>query len=124
MAATYCEWQFEVDRGPDWLFVRLCPPDGLDREENVADEIWSLMQQHLTHRVVLEMDQVGFLSSNLIGQLIVLLKRVHQTGGVMRLVGLSDDCRRSIELCRLGTPLANYENREQAVLGNRPLQPR
>ena len=124
MAVTFAGWQLEVERGPDWLFVRPLPPERIEDGGNLADEVWALMRQHQTHRVVLEMDQVGYLPSMLIGQLIVLLKRVHQLGGVMRLVGVNSECQYAIDLCRLGSPLASYATRAEAVLGRLPSQPR
>ena len=118
-------WKLHVDRGPDWVFVRVQPPDGM-RSDSVplADSIWSVLQQHFTYRLVLELDQVTFLHSHLIGQLVWLNKRIHQNGGLMRVCGLSDQNQQVIQACRLGDAFPNYGNRGDAVMGHRPHQPR
>ena len=104
-----------VDRGPDWLFVRLRP----DRErlDDIADRLWALMNQHFIHRLVLEMDEVDFLPSVLMGQLVMLHKRVLQHDGALRLCGLSGQCAEALHLCRLDQALPHFDCREDAVHG-------
>ena len=68
-----------VDRGPDWLFVRLRPDH--EHLDDIAERLWKLMNQHFVRRLVLEMDEVDFLPSLLMGQLVMLHKRVLQHGG-------------------------------------------
>ena len=55
--------------GPDWLIVRIQSMDASGENPPLAELIWGLMQQHLTHRLVLELDQVPVLNSFLIEQL-------------------------------------------------------
>ena len=43
-----------VDRGPDWLFVRL--HDDSQPSDNLADRLWQLMEKHFVYRLVLEME--------------------------------------------------------------------
>ena len=51
-----CEdWGVDVDRGPDWLFVRLRP--GTQDPGDMADKLWKLADRHFVYRLVLEMDQ-------------------------------------------------------------------
>ncbi len=111
-----------VDRGPDWLFVRLHPD--LDNLDTVADRLWAQLNQHFIHRLVLEMDDVPFLPSRLIGQLVMLQKRVLQHDGALRLCGLSDSCFQALHVCRLDQVLPNYESRQQAVCGCKAPRPR
>ena len=118
-------WQAAIDRGPDWLFIRLnCPDASQAATDSLAGEIWSTMQQHLVSRVVLEMDQVHLLTSALIGQLVQLHKRVYNKGGVLRLSALNDTGQESLRISRLDSRFPAYRNREEAVMGYRPLQPR
>ncbi len=118
-------WHFTVDRGPDWLFVRLIPPDNpLEDSAGLADELWKLLQQQFVHRLVLEMDQVRLLGSSLLGQLVLLHKRIHTHGGLMRLCGLAAQNADVLRASRLDSRFPNYAGREQAVLGHRPHQPR
>ncbi len=117
MADIVEDWGVEIDRGPDWLFLRLRPgklgPDG------VADMLWSLADQHFVYRLVLEMNDVEVLPSRLMGQLVVLQNRVLQRDGALRLCGLSDDCAETLHFCRLDQALPNYDCREDAVKGKR-----
>ncbi len=118
-------WQFDVDRGPDWLFVKVrCTSDQFDDETPLAEHVWNLLQQHFTYRVVLELDQAPVLYSWLVGQLVLLHKRVHTHGGILRLCGVSDSNQSVLQACRLGDRFPQYANRQEAVYGFRPGKPR
>ena len=118
------EWDLGVERGPDWIFVR--PHDPLDGDDapQLAAQAWSLMKQNFSNRIVLELDDIGPLRSYLIGQLILLYKRVHTAGGLMRICGLSPENESVLLMSRLAGMLPNYADREEAVMCSRPLQPR
>jgi anti-anti-sigma factor len=119
--APGCE--FDVERGPDWLLVRVRSFDVVESEvPPLAEHLWTLMQQHFTHRLVLELDDVQELNSDLIEQLIELYRRVEEHDGVMRLCGLSSHNRQLLHRCRLDEQLLPYESREEAVMGR--LHPR
>ena len=115
--------EFEVvDRGPDWLFVRLHPD--FDELDHLADHLWATMDQHFIYRVVLEMQEVDFLPSRMMGQLVMLQKRILQQGGALRLCRLSPDCQRALHFCRLDRALPCFASREDAVLGRNLTRPR
>lgn len=114
--------EMEVVRGPDWLFVRL-RPDPM-RLDDVAERLWALMNKHFVYRIVLEMDEVDFLPSVLMGQLVMLQKRILQHDGALRLCGLSPQCEEALRLCRLDHTLAHYNNRADAVRGVALAKPR
>jgi anti-anti-sigma regulatory factor len=119
-------WSVDLDRGPDWLFVRVHPPvDDLTPDTPpLADAVWSLLEQHCLHRVVLEMDEMSRLYSPLIGQLMLLHKRIYNDGGLLRLCGLSSENQEVLHTTRLDGQLPNYADRGEAVMGHRPSQPR
>lgn len=107
--------RLHVDRGPDWLFVRLkVDPESI---EGLADKLWEILDQHFIYRLVLEMDEVDFLPSRLMGQLVMLQKRVMQNDGALRLCGLSPRCVEALHLCRLDRALPSYRSRVDAVQG-------
>jgi anti-anti-sigma factor len=118
MLATAPGCELDVDRGPDWLLVRVrnLGSDAVD-PPRLADQLWSLLQQHFTYRLVLELDQLLVLNSHLIGQLIDLYKRIRQHEGVLRLCGLSPYNRRVLHTCCLEDRLPAYESRVDAVTG-------
>lgn len=117
MADAAQDWDVEVNRGPDWLFMRLHP--GSQSPDDVADKIWSLADRHFVYRLVLEMDDVAMLPSRLMGQLVMLQKRVLQRDGALRLCGLSPECAQALRFCRLDKALPNYGSLEDAVKGQR-----
>lgn len=115
---------FTIDRGPDWLFLRPQLPRDAGAEVDLADSAWDMMQQHLVHRVVLELEDLNLLRSWLIGQLIHLHKRVTSQGGTMRISGLSDENQEVLRMCRLDDRFPQYPCRANAVMGWRPMKAR
>ena len=119
-------WTTDLERGPDWLFVRLRPPQGCDAAgAEIAERLWNLLDQQFTRRLVLELDDVPVLRSALIGEIVRLHKRIHAQGGMMRICGLSDSNREVLRMCRLDERFPCYSSRTDAVMGGaRPGQPR
>jgi anti-anti-sigma factor len=110
-------WQLAVERGPDWLFIRVAQPSrDVEQLPPFAEQIWSLVQQHFTYRVVLELDEIDVLRSHLIGQLVLLRRWIAEHDGVLRLSGLSERCRRVLETCHLDDRFPAYGTRMDAVL--------
>ncbi len=124
-AQTGTGWQLEVDRGPDWVFVRLRPRDDGEIDDfMLAEKIWEILEQSFTYRLVLELDNVEILRSYLIAQLVLLSKRINSHGGMLRLCGLTSANQEVVHVCRLDGCLPNYDNRGEAVMGHRPVRPR
>lgn len=118
-------WTLDLDRGPDWLFIRPVPQDdALSAEVDLAEAIWERMEQQFLNRVVVEMDAVPLLRSWLIGQLVLLHKRIVSRGGLVRLAGMSDDNQRVLEMVHLNDRFPQYTDRGSAVMGQRPAKPR
>lgn len=115
------EWDLDIDRGPGWLYVRL-HSGGFDID-SIADRLWIILNKHFVKRMVIEMEDIELLPSRLLGQLVMLQKRVMQRGGALRLCGLKPQCAEAMHICRLDQVLPNYRNREEAVrcvVHNRP----
>jgi len=119
-------WELNVERGPDWLLVQVRPPRaGARRVPSLADVLWSLLEQHFTYRLVLELDQLKVLDDELLDQLAEVHDRVMAHGGLMRLCGLSPENRRILFDRRFDDRFVAYEDREEAVLGDSlPRHPR
>ncbi len=119
------EWTMDVERGPEWLFVRLHGPDNGEAEgTELANRVWAALEQHFTYRLVLELDDVSLLRSYLLGQLVMLNKRIHSHGGMLRLSGLSDVNLEALKACRLDHSFSRYATREHAVMTHSPAKPR
>jgi anti-anti-sigma factor len=119
-------WELDVERGPDWLIVRPRPlPVDAEETPALAEQIWAMLEQNMTHRLVLELDQLNYLGSYLIGQLVWLHKRIHTHGGLMRVCGLSQQNREVLHICRLDERFPDYHDRNDAIMGAfRPTAPR
>lgn len=118
-------WSMDLDRGPDWLFVRLRPPaHGFGLEVDLAEAVWEKLDQAFCYRLVLELDEVPMLRSWMIGQLVLLHKRICSHDGMMRLCGVSDANHEVLRCCRLDDRFPQYRNRTDAVMGHRPVRPR
>jgi anti-sigma B factor antagonist len=123
-------WTLEVERGPDWLFIKLgCDADaahdasGYDTE-GLAERIWSLYEQHFARRLVLECDRIKLMHSRVLAELIAVHRRVTRQGGVMRLCGLSPLNQQVLHTAHLDNYLHSYATRAEAVLIGRPAKPR
>jgi anti-anti-sigma factor len=122
--APGCE--LDVERGPDWLLVRVRNFGSMGSgSPALAEHLWHLLEQHFTYRLVLELDGVEELDSGFIEQLIQLHQWIREHDGVMRLCGLSAQNCRVLHACRLDERLLPYEDREEAVMGcHHPGRPR
>jgi anti-anti-sigma factor len=125
MLATAPGCELDVQRGPDWLLVRVKNFELSEHElPNLADRIWALLERHFTYRLVLELDRVPVLSGFLIGQLVELCRRIEEHDGVMRVCGLSEDNREVLRACHLNERLLPSEDREEAIMGRPHPRPR
>jgi hypothetical protein len=65
--------EFNVDRGPNWLFVKLKTREAAESAvPQIADKLWSISSRHFIYRVVLELDDLDQMPSGMMGQLITL----------------------------------------------------
>lgn len=112
MKSSNGPWRCEVDRGPNWLFVKLFPPALPAEQDELADNVWAIASRHFVYRLVVEMDLFDSLSSQTIDQLLELQSRLEAHGGALRVCGLSCEC-----LERLEQPLHSHATRAAAVLG-------
>ena len=109
----------EVERGPNWLFVKLRPHgDPLDKVPQIADKLWSIASRHFVYRLVLELDELETMPSDLMGQLVLLQERLAQCDGALRICGLSPECEETLHDCQMETALPNHPTRTEAVMGS------
>jgi anti-anti-sigma regulatory factor len=116
-------WSIDSDNVRDWLWLRvaaLSPDNGGAgsngaREIELADSLMAIAAQRANHRLILELTDGVFLSSLLAGQLVVLHKRVHLKGGMLRLCGLSQFNRDVLRLMGVLDRFQIYSDRSTAA---------
>ena len=118
-------WSMDIERGPDWLIVRLRCAD-VDSPElpSLGEMLWSLLNQHLTNRLVVECDELPQMPRSLVGQLDALQERIHAAGGVLRLSGLTELHRETLRICQAERRFPHFRTRSEAVLGRMASKPR
>ena len=112
-------WDLEVERGPEWLFVKIGNHGPADSDiPSLADEIWAILDRHFVYRVVLQLDGVRCLNRDLLRELVLLYRRIRRHGGMMRLCGLSGQHRRMLEESGLMRRFPAYHDLQEAVMGD------
>lgn len=109
----------DIERGPNWLFVRLHPLqadiDCAMHAREWAEELLAICERHFTYRLVVEMDEVESLSEEMQQELATLSSQLHHHQGALRLCNMNEACQQ-----RLHPPhdivLRNHLTRRDAVL--------
>jgi hypothetical protein len=124
--ATVCSRHLDIERGPNWLFVRVKPCwQGAPSAASLAEQVVAALDQHFINRVVLEFDEARLPCDRLIEELRVLDRSIQSRHGVLRLCGLPADYTRRFDRAHLGNQFPLYHDREDAVwAGHHPCQPR
>ncbi len=125
-------WWAVIERGPAWLFVHLEKPssvyrslaDQLFSQDALADSVWTLLQNSRTSRVVLELDSIGLLEDELIGELLKLGEKVQGEGGLFRICGLSKTNLMKLHSSREAKNMPHFCSRSEAVGSRNPGLPR
>jgi hypothetical protein len=108
-----------VDRGPNWLFVKLRPRrNWLDELPQIADELWSIASRHFIYRLVLELEELKSLPPGLMEQLVLLHDRLVEADGALRICGLSAKCAQALCDAGLDAALPNHPTRDAAIHGD------
>lgn len=102
-----------------------CLEEKMPEDLGLADRIWSLLQQHFTNRVVLDLREVQVLDGNLPEELQRLEELIHDADGVIRICGLSKSNQDIYQQMLGESRLPVYRNPADAVFCSwRPPQPR
>jgi anti-anti-sigma regulatory factor len=111
--------ELNVDRGPNWLFVKLRTREAPQGDvPQFAEKLWSISSRHFIYRLVVELEDLEKLPSGMMGQLVMLQERLAQCGGALRICGLSPECEESLQNFQLDSALQNHPSREAAVMGS------
>ncbi|MGA2619018.1 MAG: hypothetical protein ABSF26_15520 [Thermoguttaceae bacterium] len=118
---TAAQWSLEVERGPDCLLVKL---GGRFHEDphriRLADQLWDLLRQHFTYRLVVQLGDIDFLTTYVLRELITVAERVCAQGGMMRLCSLSRRDAKVLRRCAARSELPAYGSRQDALFSRAP----
>lgn len=107
-------WDLAVERGPDWLFVRLKnAPAARSDGPKLTEAVWDMIREHHASRVVLELDRVAAVDDQLIDAIGEIGTRVRREGGLIRTCGLSPANRDRLQGAAGGVP--HFDTRSEAV---------
>jgi len=111
------DWGVAVERGPDWLFLRL-QEDGESTDGDdcpLAERLWGMIRANRAHRVVLELDRVDAIDDTLIGAIADVETRMRGDGGFVRVCGLSELNLKRLRSSGRADGLPHFESRTAAV---------
>ena len=90
----------------------------LNDEENIeqlGQELFALVEQHNRMKIVLDMSNVDYLTSSVIGKLITLHRKLHRGQGKMALCGLNDGVKSILGTSKLLSYFTVADGKEAAV---------
>ena len=112
--------ELNVDRGPNWLFVKLRKKKSARTAAvpHIADKLWSISTRHFIYRLVVELDELEELPAGWMGELVELQQRLTECGGALRICGMSPECEETASGRQEDGTLTNHATRAEAVLGS------
>ncbi|WP_197525717.1 STAS domain-containing protein [Pseudobythopirellula maris] len=108
-------WWATLEHEGDRLYVRPYPEgDQPTPALGLVERLWAAIDERGVRDVVLEMDDVAFLPSSLMGELVRLHKRLATHSGQLRLSGLHEQCADALHITRLDQVLPTFPGRGAA----------
>jgi anti-anti-sigma factor len=112
------DWGINVHGECGWLIFQLEQRRAVGAEATgLAQRLWQLAEEHGQRSIILDMNQVSFVSSSMMSELVRLNKRLSQHEGNLRLCSLHDACRDALHVSRLDEILSCYSSRGDALTG-------
>lgn len=109
-------WRATIDQAGDWRVVRFHQPqDGATVVYDLADALWRQLGAPPPTKILIEMDDIHFLSSSVMGELVRLHKRLAVSGGLLHLCNLRPECREALHITRLDRVLPTFDSRDEAL---------
>lgn len=104
-----------VERGPDWLFVRL--EGGTRGDRRLAETVWGMLRENLTNRIVIELESVASVDEELLSEISHLGRRIQSDGGLIRICGLSDENLSRLNSSPAAAHVPHFKCRTDAIRG-------
>lgn len=106
----------EVERGPDWLFVRVAG-GAVAGQGELTTSVWETIREHGASRVILELDRVETVDEALGGVIGELGTRVRDAGGLIRICGLNEPGLSRLRRVAAAARVPHFGSRSDAVGG-------
>lgn len=108
---------FSLERNDDVLIVTVDGQLVVTNRQEFKQAILDAVEQG-ARLVVVDFSTSGYIDSSGLGALVSLSRRLRETGGDLRLVGLNEDLRSLFELTRLDALFPLYASRGDALALN------
>lgn len=89
--------------------------EGITGVEQAADMLHSMIRDQQPHKMVIDFSQVRFFSSQVLGLLVDVWRRMKDLGGALTISGINPQLTRVFRITRLDNLFSFYENAEMAV---------
>ncbi|MCO6045082.1 STAS domain-containing protein [Aeoliella sp. ICT_H6.2] len=110
------DWQANLYERSGWQVVELVPAGDVTGDAYLlAGAVWDVVADWRPPRMIVELHQVTFMGSSMMGALVRVLKRASMAGGELRLCGLLPHPREAMQACRLHLVFSIYDNVDQAT---------
>lgn len=102
----------------DVAVVRFATSRILDQSnvQQLGEELDALIDQHDMDRIILNFENVSYMSSAVMGKLVSLLKRVQAAGGELKLCSIEDSIYEIFEIMRFDKMFDIYKSEDEAVV--------
>lgn len=109
-------WRADLYERDGWQVVELLPVDqGNPDSYQLAEAVWDVIADWQSPCVIIDMHQVTFLGSSMMGALVRVHKRVAMADGELRLCRLLPHPNEALHACRLHLIFAIYADVESAT---------
>jgi anti-sigma B factor antagonist len=89
--------------------------EGITGVENAADILRSMIREQKPRKMVIDFSQVRFFSSQMLGLLVDLWRRMKEIGGALTISGINPQLTRVFRITHLDKLFEFYENTDLAV---------
>lgn len=103
-----------VERGPDWLFVRVAS-GSVAAPGELTTCLWDTIREHGASRVVLELDHVETIDEALGDAIAEIGDRVRDAGGLIRICGLNEPKLSRLRSVAANARIPHFDSRSEAV---------
>jgi len=111
------EQKFTVSKRGQTTIVKLAGPRVTDQVfiNELGDELVALLEQADPPDLLIDLDEIEFLSSSVLGKLIRLLKRTRQANGRLRLCSIRPSIYEVFEITQLNKVFEIYPDADEAL---------